>query len=204
MKVKKQHRKKKYLHKLNRKRMHHKLKSTGTVKSKILKEAWNNKKSSYRNLREMGLANDPNKAIKIPSFKQEKLQIAKKIVKGDDTDSEPEEPVPRRKPPKIAVAKELEKEAKAPRERRFMLPKGQVEFITYLLDKYGHDYKAMARDKKNYYQETWKQLRAKVKTFMGIPKQYGEYLESRGLLDKEDDEEKLKQDVKNLIMDDSD
>lgn len=79
-----------------------------------------------------------------------------------------------------------------------------MEFITYLLDKYGHDYKAMAKDKKNYYQETWKQLRAKVKTFMGIPKQYGEYLQARGLLNKEDNEEELKIQAKALVMDDSD
>lgn len=81
------------------------------------------------------------------------------------------------------------------------LPKGQVEFITYLLDKYGHDYKSMERDKKNYYQETWKQLRQKIKTFMGIPKQYGEYLASKGLLDVELDEEELKKQAKALAMD---
>lgn len=86
----------------------------------------------------------------------------------------------------------------------YRLPKGQVEFITYLLDKYGHDYKAMAKDKKNYYQETWKQLRAKVRTFMGIPKQYGEYLKTRGLLEKEEDEEEIKKQAKALVMDDSD
>lgn len=86
----------------------------------------------------------------------------------------------------------------------YRLPKGQVEFITYLLDKYGHDYKGMARDKKNYYQETWKQLRAKVKTFMGIPKQYGAYLEAKGLLGKEENEEELKREAMALVMDDSD
>lgn len=62
----------------------------------------------------------------------------------------------------------------------------------------------MAKDKKNYYQETWKQLRAKIKTFMGIPKQYGEYLKERGLLDKEIDEKELKEQAKALVMDDSD
>lgn len=86
----------------------------------------------------------------------------------------------------------------------YRLPKGQVEYLTYLLDKYGHDYKAMTKDKKNVYQETWKQIRAKIKTFMGIPKQYGEYLRARGLLDKEIDEEDLKEQAKALVMDDSD
>lgn len=38
---------------------------------------------------------------------------------------------------------------------------------------------AMARDKKNYYQETWKQIRAKINVFKGIPEQYNEYLASK-------------------------
>ncbi|KAJ2951028.1 hypothetical protein O0L34_g5401 [Tuta absoluta] len=200
MKIKKVHRKKKYLHKLNRKRMHRKQKSTGEVQCEAIKEAWDPKKSSLRNLKEMGLANDPNKAIKIPSHKQEELKRAKKMINLGESDEEEEEET--KIVAKSEVIEKLEKEARAPRKRRFMLPKGQVEFITYLLDKYGHDYKAMERDKKNFYQETWKQLRAKIKTFMGIPKQYGEYLKARGLLDKEEDEEELKEQAKALIMDD--
>ncbi|XP_026748951.1 nucleolar protein 16 [Galleria mellonella] len=201
MKIKKQHRKKKYLHKLNRKRMHRKQTNTGDVQCKVIKDAWDHKKSSFRNLREMGLTTDPNKTIKIPNFKQEQVKKAKTIMKDDEIDMDEEE-VKVRIPRKVHVVEELEKESKAPRERKFMLPKGQVEFITYLLDKYGHDYKAMERDKKNYYQETWKQLRAKIKTFMGIPKQYGEYLKARGLLDKEEDEDEIKRQVKALVMDD--
>lgn len=182
--------------------MHIKQKSTGDVNCKPIKDAWDFKKSTLRNMKEMGLANDPNKVIKIPNFKQEKVRVAKKIVNEDESDSEIEEVV--QTVPKKEVAEILEKEARAPRQRRFALPKPQVEFITYLLDKYGHDYKAMAKDKKNYYQETWKQLRAKVKTFMGIPKQYSEYLASKGLLDKEEDEEELKIQAKSLAMDDDD
>ncbi|XP_061714257.1 nucleolar protein 16 [Cydia pomonella] len=201
MKIKKQHRKKKYLHKLNRKRMHLKQRSTGQVNCKTLKEAWDMKKSTLRNLKEMGLANDPNKAIKIPNYKQEQLKRAKKIVNQEES-SESEDDTEEKTIPKKEVVERLEKEARAPRERRFMLPKGQVEYLTYLLDKYGHDYKAMARDKKNFYQETWKQIRAKIKTFMGIPKQYGEYLKARGLLDKEIDEKELQEQAKSLVMDD--
>lgn len=66
----------------------------------------------------MGLANDPNKVIKIPNFKQEQLRIAKKIVNDGETDDE--ETTVTRVPPKIRVAEALEKEAKAPRERKFM------------------------------------------------------------------------------------
>ncbi|XP_013191156.2 nucleolar protein 16 [Amyelois transitella] len=199
MKIKKQHRKKKYLHKLNRKRMHKKQENTGEVLCKVIKESWDHRKSSYRNLRDMGLATDPNKTIKIPNFKQQQLKRAKQMVNEGESESEEEQNI-EEQPIKGHVVGLLEKESKAPRKRRFMLPKGQVEFITYLLDKYGHDYKAMERDKKNYYQETWKQLRQKIKTFMGIPKQYGEYLQSRGKL--EEDEEELKKQAKALVMDD--
>lgn len=201
MKIKKQHRKKKYLHNLNRKRMRNHARSTGVVGCKALKNAWNDKKSAMKNLRDMGLADDPNKVIEIPSFKKQQMKKAKQLHR----DVESEENITKtRTPPKLNVMKELENEAKAPRKRGLMLPKGQVEFLTYLLDKYGHDYKAMVKDKKNYYQETWKQLRAKIKTFMGIPKQYAEYLEARGLLDKELDESELKKQADALVMDDSD
>ncbi|GBP22583.1 Nucleolar protein 16 [Eumeta japonica] len=199
MKIKKQHRKKKYLHKLNRKRMHNNLRNTGKISCKVVQEVWNNKLSTNCNLRNMGLVSDPNKAIKIPNYKQEQIQRAK----GIDRELSIEDAKPKYVPRKKHVVEELEKEAKAPRERRFMLPKSQVEYITYLLDKYGHDYKAMAKDKKNYYQDTWKQLRAKIKTFMGIPAQYSEYLKSRGLLDKEEDEEELRKEASALVMEDS-
>lgn len=86
--------------------------------SKAIKEAWDHKKSTLRNLKEMGLANDPNKVIKIPSFKKQQLKKAKQMVNPDDSESE-EEVVPR-KPLKMEVVEKLEKDAKAPKERRFM------------------------------------------------------------------------------------
>ena len=61
------------------------------------------------------------------------------------------------------------------------------------MKKYGKDYKAMARDSKNYYQETWKQLRQKVRTFKKIPEQFNKYLEENGL-QPSDSEENLTDD----------
>lgn len=66
----------------------------------------------------MGLANDPNKVISIPNFKQEQLLRAKKIVNNGESDEEIE--VVKRPPPKLRVAEVLEREAKAPKERKFM------------------------------------------------------------------------------------
>ncbi|XP_046659454.1 nucleolar protein 16-like [Homalodisca vitripennis] len=84
-----------------------------------------------------------------------------------------------RAPEKLHVVTELEEDARAPRERRFALPNSQVQWVTYLMDKYGEDYEAMARDKKNYYQETWQQIRRKIKLFKGVPEQYNQYLASK-------------------------
>lgn len=89
--------------------------------SKPIKDAWDFKKSSLRNMKEMGLANDPNKVIKISNFKQDKVKLAKKIVNqeslddDDDDDEELVQPIPKKE-----VVEILEKEARAPRPRRFM------------------------------------------------------------------------------------
>lgn len=81
----------------------------------------------------------------------------------------------------------------------FRLPKAQVDSIVYLLDKYGDDYQAMARDRKNYYQETWKQIRAKIKKFMKNSKDFGKYMKSRGL-----DKDEIKEEVETLEVVDND
>lgn len=66
----------------------------------------------------MGLVNDPNKAIPIPNFKEIKMKQARKIV--NDNESEEEEEQQRLPAPKKEIAEILEKEARAPRKRKFM------------------------------------------------------------------------------------
>lgn len=68
----------------------------------------------------MGLADDPNKVIKIPSFKEAKLKQARKIVNSESEDSEDEVEQVSMPAPKKEVALQLEKQAKAPRPRKFM------------------------------------------------------------------------------------
>lgn len=133
----------------------------------------------------MGLSYDPNETLKIPSNKQRL-----KVSITSNNDEWEEEPLEAR-PTKSHVVEALEEDARAPRVKMFRLPKSQVEWVTYLMEKYGKDYKAMARDKKNYYQETWKQIRAKIKLFKSIPEQYEVYLKDRNLKagDSEDSED---------------
>ncbi|ENN73571.1 nucleolar protein 16 [Dendroctonus ponderosae] len=184
-KLRKQRRKKVYKHNVNRKRLRNKIFSTGNIGCKDVKNAWDEKKSVQTNMEEMGLSYDPNRTLGIPKRKRQ-LQEAMGVT---------EEPLENpRVPAKKFVAERLEADAKAPREKRFRLPKGQVEWITYLLKKHGTDYKAMARDNKNYLQETWKQLRQKVRTFKRIPEQYGKYLEESGARPVDSDAEQLTDD----------
>lgn len=126
----------------------------------------------------MGLSSDPNKTIPILNNKAHLLIPTQSNDKSEWREEAIENKIVSTKK---HVAEALEREAKAPRIKLFRLPNSQVEWITYLMDKYGTDYKEMAKDKKNYYQETWKQLRAKIKRFKSIPEQYSKYLEERGL-----------------------
>lgn len=102
-----------------------------------------------------------------------------------------EEEVVIKAPTKTFVAEALAKDARAPRKKMFRLPKGQVDWLTYLMDKYDRDYKAMSRDSRNYKQETWKQLRAKIRKFKKIPEQYSVYLEEKNKSDSGPSEDEL-------------
>lgn len=93
----------------------------------------------------MGLAYDPNDALKIPNSKREHIEKVLK-QKDDDVDEEllTEEEDVEMLPIKVHVAQQLEAEAKAPRKRKFMLPNSEVYFLTYLMDKYGEEYQVMS------------------------------------------------------------
>ncbi|XP_076231950.1 nucleolar protein 16 [Calliopsis andreniformis] len=180
-KVRKVKRRKKYHVNINRKRLRNKLRKLPTIQCQELKQSWEVTKSTRTNLYDMGLAYNPNEILKIPNAKKEVIQDAKRKVIDSENMSESEEEEVIKEPTKGHIAKKLLAEAKTPRQRLLRLPNNQVHFLTYLMDKYGEDYKAMARDKKNYNQLTWKQIRAKIKMFKGIPEQYNEYLQSKNV-----------------------
>lgn len=84
----------------------------------------------------MGIAYDANQALKIPNIKKEMLKAVE-----DETDEESnQENVETVKPKKVQVVQKLEEEAKWPRARMFRLPNNEVQFATYMMDKYGDDY----------------------------------------------------------------
>ncbi|XP_012261901.2 uncharacterized protein LOC105689456 [Athalia rosae] len=181
-KVRKQKRRKRFRANVNRKRLRNKLRKLPKIECKEIEGSWEVKKSIRGNLDSMGLAYDPNEVLKIPSTKHS-LTKSQKRGRWLEEENMETDTIQNEKPdhkPKIHVANALDADAKAPRERLFRLPKGQVQFVTYLMEKYGDDFKAMARDRKNHYQMTWCQIRSKINTFKSIPEQYAEYLLKTG------------------------
>merc|ERR550519_2911647 len=67
---------------------------------------------------------------------------------------------------------------------KFRFCREQVMWLSYMIDKHQDDYKAMARDKKNHFQETPKQIKGKILKFMNIPEQYAVFARERGLIEK--------------------
>ncbi|PSN50493.1 hypothetical protein C0J52_10725 [Blattella germanica] len=167
-KVRKQKRMKKFRYNVNRKKLRNKNRKVPKIQCSQIKESWEESKSTEQNIANMGLSYDVNQTFKIPSAKavnldgQEDMECDVKSI-----------------PTKKHVAEEIEADARAPRVKKFRLPNNQVRWLSYLMDKHGEDYKAMARDTKNYYQDTWKQIRAKINRFKSIPEQYDEYLKSK-------------------------
>jgi len=176
--VRKLKRKKKYNPNVNRKRLRNKLRKLPEIPCDQVKKAWENTRSTRVNLKKMGLAYNANEALQISNAKRELLEEAKRKIAGNEDPSDHEDAKMDITATKSYVTEELEAEAKAPRERLLKLPKAQAQFLTYLIKKYDEDYKAMSRDKKNHYQLTWKQIRAKVKMFKGIPEQYNEFVQN--------------------------
>lgn len=179
-KIRKVKRRKKFRMNVNRKRLRNKLTKLPAITCPQIKKSWEITKSTRTNLKEMGIAYDPNEVLKVPNVKEDLIKNVMnwKITDAEDKSRSEDQDV-EMMPAKVHVVEELEAEAKAPRRRMFRLPNSQVHFLTYLMDKYGEDYKAMALDRKNYNQLTWKQIRAKIKVFKNIPEQYNEYLKSK-------------------------
>lgn len=84
-----------------------------------IKKVWENRKTITSNLKEIGLAWDPNKVIKIPNAREERTKLVK-IMRGfieedNPTDIEPQPP----QRPKGFVMDEMEADANALRESNF-------------------------------------------------------------------------------------
>merc|ERR1719242_512057 len=125
----------------------------------------------------MGVAFDANNVVPKISSKQKMVKEMKK-KKGLEVDDDKEEEMRR----KSEVIAKLEEEAKFEAKQTFRFTPTQVQLISYMMDKHGEDWSAMARDSKNHYQETAAKLRGMVTKFISIPEHYAVYCRERGLI----------------------
>ncbi|KFO92622.1 Nucleolar protein 16, partial [Buceros rhinoceros silvestris] len=133
-----------------------------------IRHAWDPTKSVAHNLAEMGLAEDPNKAV--PILKRSALgteagssgwEQRKKIV---------------RKP---YVVNEMEYEASLPEKKSNTLSRDLIDYVRYMIQNHGENYKEMARDEKNYYQDTPKQIKRKINVYKNFyPEEYKDFIAS--------------------------
>uniref|UniRef100_A0A182PG06 Nucleolar protein 16 n=1 Tax=Anopheles epiroticus TaxID=199890 RepID=A0A182PG06_9DIPT len=169
-----------YNYSCNRKRLGQKARINGKIKNEEIRAAYNRRKQPEKNIRDMGLAYDVNRAIPIPNVKRQikemELELSGQKVSSDKASSS-------KVHPKQYVAARLEEDANEFAGTRFRMARSMVRFITAMIDRHGFNYQAMARDRQNYEQETWRQFRSKVRKFLRIPEQCTPYLEEKGWID---------------------
>ncbi|XP_026810903.1 nucleolar protein 16-like [Rhopalosiphum maidis] len=145
----------------NKKKLGKKMKKTPSVACPLIKDHWNDKVSVAKNLSNFGLTNNPSKSI-LTGFTNTQQQVQGEEMKEHNKKRQREAKQPQ-------VVKLLEEQANKPTGiKQISLPTGTIKFITYLMEKYGDNYKEMTKDPKNVYQMTWKQIRAKILTFKSI------------------------------------
>ncbi|UJR28488.1 hypothetical protein I4U23_009726 [Adineta vaga] len=182
-----------YLHDINRKRLWVKEKRKREVRVRhcpLIRSNWETKLSVPTNYHEFALAHDIKKAFPIPNAKDlinpeilKKHNKRKEAYSDDDDDNqpilptvEPTKTTKRRRPTKVHIRDELEKDANTERVKSLRISDPDRLFCIYMIEKHGTNYEAMARDHHNDYQLTARQLERKIEKFQNIPKVYERYL----------------------------
>ncbi|XP_059783074.1 nucleolar protein 16-like [Balaenoptera ricei] len=147
-------RRQKFGYNVNRKRLNRnaRRKAAPRIECSHIRHAWDQTKSVRQNLADMGLAMDPNRAVPLLKRKVKALEV--------DVEERPKELM--RKP---YVLNDLEAEASLPEKKGNTLSRDLIDYVCYMVENHGEDYKAMARDEKNYYQDTPKQIRNKINVY---------------------------------------
>eukprot|EP00075_Anas_platyrhynchos_P034993 XP_027324246.1 nucleolar protein 16 [Anas platyrhynchos] len=131
-----------------------------------IRHAWT-PPSRWHRTGEMGLAEDPNKPCPSPrgllgmEVESSGQEGRKKIV---------------RKP---YVLNEMEYEASLPEKKSNTLSRDLIDYVRYMIQNHGENYKEMARDEKNYYQDTPKQIKRKINVYKNFyPEEYKAFVAS--------------------------
>lgn len=70
------------------------------------------------------------------------------------------------------VLNDLETEASLPEKKGYTVS-WDLMYVPYMVENHGEDYKAMAQDEKNYYQDNSKPIRNKIKVYKRFSQQNG-------------------------------
>merc|ERR1711976_739648 len=86
---------------------------------------------------------------------------------------------------KPGVLEKLEEDAKKPVKSKFRINEDTAQFCIYMLEIYGEDYKAMSRDKRNFYQDMPAQIKRKIMSFQNATDQWNEYMKIKAEMDND-------------------
>ncbi|OXB73954.1 UNVERIFIED_CONTAM: hypothetical protein H355_008249 [Colinus virginianus] len=169
-KAKGKNRRQKFAYGVNRKRLYRnaRRKAAPRIECSHIRHAWDATKSVAQNLAEMGLAGDPNRAVPIGKRRLQSMET--------DSDGQQQEKTLVRKP---YVLSEMEFEASLPEKKSNTLSKDLIDYVRYMIQNHGENYKEMARDEKNYYQDTPKQIKSKINVYKNFyPEEYRDFVAS--------------------------
>ncbi|EYC37151.1 hypothetical protein Y032_0819g2522 [Ancylostoma ceylanicum] len=157
--------------------------SMQNLRGKVIKENWETSKTPRENVLAMGLAFSPNEAVPVKQphreiidmVSVEEMDLTEARVLGTVAEQRLKKQQEKRavlnKEKALRVVSSLEREAdeiQADRDsqpRAVRLPDRDVELLIYLAQRYGDDYKAMARDPKNLFQYTPKKISNLMKIY---------------------------------------
>ena len=188
-KLRKQRRKKKYDYGRNRKRVRKQQEKTSKfnvkVDCKVVQDAWDQRISVKENMSRMGIVLNASEVMPVSGAKKNLISTMKKLKNVPEVETETPNNII-----KPEVITKLTEQANVPAKQNFRFTTSQVQLITFMMDKHGTDYKAMARDPRNHYQETPAKLKGMIRKFISIPEHYAPYCRDRGLLRAENSEER--------------
>uniref|UniRef100_A0A8C1UUL9 Nucleolar protein 16 n=2 Tax=Cyprinus carpio TaxID=7962 RepID=A0A8C1UUL9_CYPCA len=152
-KIKKSRNRSKFNYNKNKKKLKKKIrrKEKPHIDCPQIRKAWDEHKTVKQNLQDMGLSLGTKGMLPIKNKKAStKLQSLS-----------------------------MEVEASLRGESRTTCSTDMTEYVQYMVKEHNEDYKAMARDEKNYYQDTPKQIKRKVEFYKRChPKEYAAFIAS--------------------------
>jgi len=168
-KAKKSGKRKKFDYTKDRKKLRKKMRNklAPTIECAQIRKAWDQKKTVQQNLKDMGLQHNSQSVLPI--------QQQPKPIQSDAMDVETDGMIVK----KPYVISEMESEASNAKPNIKTMSREMIEYAQHMMREHGENYKAMARDEINYYQDTPAQIRKKIENYRRYyPEEYAAFAQS--------------------------